>query len=114
MYEEGVWRMILNSLVACLFSRKVYDINTIVESLNAVGIDWSADRLTALSHRIHGLKYLFKVQNGFTFDKLALPEKLSRVYMTNGKVDQERFRKGLELYEMLVEKDMQLLKRDLE
>ncbi len=108
MYEEGVWRMILNSLVACLFSRKIYDINTIVESLSAVGIDWSADRLTALSHRIHGLKYLFKERNGFTLDKLTLPEKLSRVYMTNGKVDEERFRKGLELYGKLVEKDTQL------
>jgi aldehyde:ferredoxin oxidoreductase len=114
MYEEGVWRMILNSLVACLFSRKIYDASTIVESLSAVGIDWSTDRLTALSHRIHGLKYLYKERNEFSLDKLTLPEKLSRVYMTNGKVDEERFRKGLELYGKLVEKDTQLLARDPE
>ncbi len=108
MYDEGVWRMVMNSLVACLFARKVYDVKTICEALESVGIEWSAEQIGEFSHRLHGLKYLFKEKCGFTFDKLALPEKLTRVYMSNGKVDQEMFKRGLEIYRKFVESDMEM------
>lgn len=103
----------MNSLVACLFARKVYDVKTICEALDSVGIEWSTEQIKEFSHRLHGLKFLFKEKCGFTFDKLALPEKLTRVYMSNGKIDQVMFKRGLELYRGYVESDKEMARSEM-
>lgn len=110
LYKEALWRTIFNSLVGCLFARKIYDRETILEALESVGIEgWDKERMDILSHKIHGLKYKFKLDNGFDFESLRLPRKLAGVYTTTGKLSEEAFNKGIAMYHSFVEKDIEMV-----
>jgi len=39
IFDEGKERCLLNSLIICLFARKVYDRETILSALNVIGYD---------------------------------------------------------------------------
>lgn len=66
-------------------------------------------RMDILSHKIHGLKYKFKLDNGFDFESLRLPRKLAGVYTTTGKLSEEAFNKGIAMYHSFVEKDIEMV-----
>ncbi len=110
IYDEARWRFIFNSLVGCLFARKIYGRKTVLEALEVAEMKhWTEERLDLLSRRIHALKFKFKEENGFDFDELHLPSKLEHVYTTNGKLSGDAFRKGIELYRKWLEEDYLLV-----
>ncbi len=112
LYEEALWRMILNSLVACLFSRKVYMPEQILQCLKLLGYDPELDiaQLRLLSRRIHGLKYRCKMLLGFQWDSLKLPDKLASRLTFSGKLDAEGFLQELQKYRTWIQSDMELVK----
>ena len=57
------------------------------------------------------MKYKFKFDCGFSFDNLKLPEKLLHVMTSNGKLSNEEFRKGIELFKKWVDEDIKLYKQ---
>ncbi|HDQ92689.1 MAG TPA: hypothetical protein ENN89_01055 [Synergistetes bacterium] len=96
--EEAQWRMVLNSLILCLFARGVYDSSTISKGLEALGLDWSPNRLKELGAATLKAKYAWKKKCGFDPHDIAIPEKMFRVRTSNGLIDRERMKKRLELF----------------
>ncbi len=89
MIKEEEWRFILNSLTVCLFARKIYTEEVVIDALDAVGIKKTPDELKNIARKIHALKYKIKVDNGFNLDNLSFPNKLFEVQTGRGKMNRE-------------------------
>ena len=96
--EEERWRFVLNSLVICLFARKVYPEERVIKMLQVQGHDWNKDSLFELSKKIHMEKIKFKMKNGFKPFELKIPEKLYRVKPAADIPDRESFERKNKLY----------------
>jgi len=109
LYEEAIWRITFNSLVGCLFVRKIYTRELVLECLQTAGIEgFTAERLDEIAHRIHGLKFKYKLTNGFRFEDLALPEKLYQVKAGLGFINPEEFDQMRNLYIQKIKEDIKL------
>ncbi len=113
LYDEGIWRIVFTSLSGCLFSRHIYHQKGLIpKMLSALEITETTDEeLLKKAKAIHGMKYKFKFDCGFSFDNLKLPEKLLHVMTSNGKLSNEEFRKGIELFKKWVDEDIKLYKQ---
>lgn len=96
--EDAQRRMILNSLVVCLFARGIYDRDIIVGGLEAVGRKTSPEELAALG--VHSLrrKFAWKRECGFRLDSAEIPEKMFSVRTSTGQIDRERMNRRLALF----------------
>lgn len=110
LYQEAVWRHVLNSLVICLFARNVYTKEIILEGLNALNITgWTEERLMTMARRAHALKYKYKMACGFRLEDVGLPEKLTRVMTSAGAVSDDRFKAQLKAFQAMVDADIREL-----
>lgn len=96
--EDAQWRMVLNSLVVCLFGRSVFDGEIIVRGLSALGLDWGLERLKRFGAETLRAKYRWKKACGFSPGDVAVPEKMFRVRTSTGFVDRKRMKRRLELF----------------
>ena len=96
--EDARWRMVLNSLVICLFARGVYDDDIIVSALAGLGLDWPLERLQKLGAETLRAKHRWKAACGFSLDSQQIPEKMFRVRTSTGLIDRERMNKRLEVF----------------
>ncbi len=110
LYEEGIWRIVFTSLSGCLFARHIYHKENIIpEMLKVLEERETTDKeLLRKARIIHGMKYKFKLDCGFDFNSLKLPEKLLHVITSNGKMSQEEFTRAIYLFKQYVEKDIKL------
>jgi aldehyde:ferredoxin oxidoreductase len=95
---EEDWRNILVSLVACMFSRRVYTQDLVVEALRTAGFDYDADELMKLGREIYMDIYGLKSKEGFDPRRIHIPRRLFETPSATGVLSEERFRKLLELY----------------
>ena len=96
--KEAQWRMILNSLVVCLFARGVYDPDIVRKGLAALSPDWTAERINDLGKTILMRKNEWRRLCGFNPDNLAIPKKMLRVRSANGRISEESLRYRMKLY----------------
>jgi aldehyde:ferredoxin oxidoreductase len=96
--EDAQWRMVLNSLVICLFGRGVYDDDVIVQGLAAVGLDWNLENLRRFGAETLRAKYGWKKACGFSPGNIKVPEKMFRVRSGTGFIDRGRMKRRLELF----------------
>jgi aldehyde:ferredoxin oxidoreductase len=87
LFAEEKERCMLNSLIICLFARKVYDRKTILAALNSIGHSMTDEDLTAIGERIYRTKLRIKKSLGFDQTAVKLPRGFSkhpvcRVYLT--------------------------------
>lgn len=109
LYEEAIWRITFNSLVGCLFVRKIYTRELVLECLQTAGIEgFTAEKLTDVAHRIHGLKFKYKLANDFRFEDLRLPEKLYHVKVGLSYLDPKEFNQMRDLYILKIKEDIKL------
>ncbi|HNW34755.1 MAG TPA: aldehyde ferredoxin oxidoreductase N-terminal domain-containing protein [Candidatus Ozemobacteraceae bacterium] len=110
LYQEAVWRHVLNSLVICLFARNVYTKEIILEGLAALNIPgWTEERLMTMARRAHAMKFRYKMACGFRLEDVRLPEKLTRVMTSAGAVSAERYQTQLDAFRAMVEADIREL-----
>ncbi|NTW33793.1 MAG: aldehyde:ferredoxin oxidoreductase, partial [Bacteroidetes bacterium] len=96
LIEEETLRQVLSSLTMCFFARGIYDIETISKALKVIGISHSAKELLQIGAKIYQQKFKFKFREGFSFDKLHVPERIFETKDPTGKLTKEFIRKGLE------------------
>jgi aldehyde:ferredoxin oxidoreductase len=99
--KDAQWRMVLNSLVICLFGRGVYEELIIVKGLNALGLDWSIEKLEKLAIRTLQRKHAWKKLCGFNAELLAkegVPERMYRVHSATGVSDKKNIQERVRLY----------------
>ena len=96
--KEAQWRMVLNSLMICLFARGVYDEEVILRGLDALGLEWDAEKLQAMSEKALLRKYEWKSLCGFDHRSVKIPEKMYSVQTATGLIGRESLEERLRLY----------------
>ena len=98
LVNETRLRMLLNSLVICLFARSVYQEDIILEGLNLLWRPCSSADLETFKRETLQQKYAFKMKCGWQPDLIEVPGKLTRVISSTGKVDVESIKKRAAMY----------------
>ncbi len=88
MFKEEVDRCMLNSLVMCLFARKVYDRDTILLALNSVGYQFTSDDLSHIAEKIYATKIRVKRAMGFEQEKVEFPKRFFETPSLHGLLDE--------------------------
>ena len=89
IFDEEIERCMTNSLVMCLFARKIYDRPTILEALNTLGWSLTNDDLTLIGKRILREKLLIKKALGFKQKSVKLPKRFFQTPSMNGVLSEE-------------------------
>jgi aldehyde:ferredoxin oxidoreductase len=102
LLEEEAIRQILSSIAVCFFARGIYDLNLVSESLKLLGFDYTGDQLMEMGKQIHLNKYKFKRREGFSFDKLDIPERIYEIKDPTGKITKEFIHTGLKYADSMI------------
>mgnify|MGYP000326723515 CR=1 FL=1 len=106
IFNEELERNILTSLVACLFARKVYNRETILKALDAVGVQYTNSDLTEIAKEILRTKYRIKEKLGYSLDSIKIPKRFFETITLNGKLDEEKAHKMVKEYKAMIEELM--------
>jgi aldehyde:ferredoxin oxidoreductase len=87
LVEEEDWLNVLNSLVACYFSRRVFERKLVVGALAAIGIQRREEDLMRLGKEIFHNLYSFKLREGFELTKERIPKRLLETESPLGRLD---------------------------
>jgi aldehyde:ferredoxin oxidoreductase len=98
LFAEEKERCMLNSLVICLFARKVYDRKTIIAALSSVGYNYTDEELTAIGERIYKTKLRIKKSLGFDQKSVKLPKRLFETPSMQGLLDEKIAYELIEMY----------------
>ncbi|MEA2070342.1 MAG: aldehyde ferredoxin oxidoreductase N-terminal domain-containing protein [Asgard group archaeon] len=98
LMTEEKWRQILNSLVICLFARKVYTMKRTLQCLSAVGIKKTEEQLLQLAEETFAKKNEWKKAAGQTLSEKSLANRLFKVKTPHGYLQPEYIRKALKYY----------------
>ncbi len=88
LFKEECERCMTNSLVMCLFARKIYDRDTILLALNAIGWNLTNDDLTAIGKRVYQVKLRIKQKMGFDQRAVKLPKRFFETPSSSGALDE--------------------------
>jgi len=110
LFNEEYERCMTNSLVMCLFARKIYDRPTILSALNSLGKSLSDDDLTAIGKRIYKTKLQIKKDLGFQQRGVKLPKRFFETPSVNGILDEAMTKKLIRKY---VEKTDELMREQV-
>ena len=100
----------LNSLIICLFARKVYNREKVLKVLNSIGRETTDDELTAIAERIYRTKLRIKKALGYNQKDIKFPKRFFETVSMNGKLEPEI---AQELIEKFVRKNEELMNREL-
>jgi len=103
LVKEEIYRCMLNSLSACLFARKVYDIETIVKCLSSIGIEKAPEELLEIGKKILKMKIETKKRLGFKYENVRVPERFYETASMGGKLDPKKTAELLESYKNRLE-----------
>lgn len=93
--KEEAWRQILSSLVVCFFARGIYTPELVSRALSIAGFHFTPDELWELGREIHREKFRFKVREGFSMEKLRLPERIFEIPSPLGLVKKDYVKEAL-------------------
>lgn len=106
LFAEEKERCMLNSLVICLFARKVYDRKTILAALSSIGFSHTDEELTAIGERIYKTKLRIKKMLGYDQKNVKLPKRLFETPSLTGQLDEKIARELIDMYNKKVEEFM--------
>ena len=98
LLEEESWRQVLSSLVICFFARGIFDPETVSNLLAITGHDLSVNDLNKFGRMVHKLKYEFKEREGFTYEKLRIPNRIYETPSARGTVDEKIIRSSIKSF----------------
>jgi aldehyde:ferredoxin oxidoreductase len=87
LVEEEDWLNVLHSLVGCYFSRSVYNRETVIRALAAVGIRKREEDVMRLGKEIFHNLYKFKLTEGFDATKERIPKRFLETETPAGHLD---------------------------
>lgn len=103
IFEEEVERCMLNSLIICLFARKVYDRPTILAALESIGNPHTDEELSAIARRIYKTKLRVKDMLGYDQNKVVIPKRFFQTPSMNGQLDEAVAYELVEMYNKKLE-----------
>lgn len=99
IFEEEKERCMLNSLIICLFARKVYKRSTILAALNSIGYDFTDEDLTRIASKTLCTKLRIKRKLGFKLSEVKIPKRFFETNSMVGKLDENITKELLEIYQ---------------
>jgi aldehyde:ferredoxin oxidoreductase len=111
LYDEEIERCMTNSLIMCLFARKIYDRAIIAEALNTIGWNLTEDELGEIGKRILQLKLQIKKALGFNQMSVKFPKRFFETDSMTGALDEDT---AYRLMRKFTEKTEALLKEKLD
>jgi len=101
LLKEEIERCMLNSLVICLFARKVYDRETILKAFAAINYDMTDEELSAIAKRNYATKLRIKKALGRDLRDVKLPKRFFETPTMHGKLDEATAYEIIEKYREL-------------
>ena len=83
--EQG--RVLLTSMVACLFARGVYSDALLADCLKSVGYGTLADTIGKVSKNIQQLRWKIRIATGYRPEDVAIPKRFTELTTGKGPVD---------------------------
>jgi aldehyde:ferredoxin oxidoreductase len=83
--EQG--RVLLTSMVACLFARSVYTDELLANCLKSVGYGTLAENMTQVSKEIQRLRWRMRVGTGFRPELVSIPKRFTEITTWKGQID---------------------------
>jgi aldehyde:ferredoxin oxidoreductase len=87
-----------NSLIMCLFARKIYDRQTILEALNSIGWGLTDQDLSDIARRIYRTKLRVKSAYGFRQKAVKLPRRFFETPSMHGVLDEATAQRMIRSY----------------
>ncbi|MFO7678975.1 MAG: aldehyde ferredoxin oxidoreductase C-terminal domain-containing protein, partial [Chloroflexota bacterium] len=98
LLAEERWRQVLTSLPICLFARGMYTPEMVLQSLAAIGIEWTQADMDRLGAETLRLKHAYKQREGFVFDNMRLPKRIFETPAPTGPFDEAFMREAIRHY----------------
>jgi len=87
LVDDEQKRTSLNCMVACLFSRGIYEEERLSKALEVLGHKGAADNLSALSAQVQKHRWRLKFATGFDPDRITIPKRFLETTNWKGPVD---------------------------
>lgn len=107
LFEEEKERCMLNTLVICLFARKVYDRSTILSALNSIGYELSDNDLTSIGEKIYKTKLRIKKTLGYEHNNSKLPKRFFETPSMTGLLDENTAVEMIDMYNKKIDQFME-------
>lgn len=88
LLEDERERVLLTSMVSCLFARNVYQEELLARCLQSVGVPALAGSLPAASLRIQKLRWKNRLATGFRPQEVHIPERFTEIHTWKGGMDE--------------------------
>ena len=85
--EQG--RVLLTSMVACLFAREVYKEDLLADCLSSLGYSTLADNMQQVAQHIQKMRWRLRLATGFDPEVVKVPKRFSEVTNWKGPIDQK-------------------------
>ncbi len=83
--EQG--RVLLTSMVSCLFAREVYKEEVLAECLNSLGYSYLAENMNEVAKHIQKLRWQVRLATGFDPAGVKIPKRFTEVTTWKGPLD---------------------------
>ena len=103
LIKEESWRQILNSLVICLFARKVFKPNIISKAFKSLGKNHTEKDLEKIGEEIYKEKYKLKIQLGFKTDEIKFPKRIFETTTPHGKITKKFMEESIKAFKQYLE-----------
>jgi aldehyde:ferredoxin oxidoreductase len=87
LVQDEQARVLLTSLVSCLFARGVYGDAVVADCLRSVGYTNLADNLSGVSRYVQKLRWCTRLRTGFDPGSVSVPKRFLEVETWKGKID---------------------------
>jgi aldehyde:ferredoxin oxidoreductase len=84
--DEG-GRVLLTSMVSCLFAREVYKEELLADCLKSLGYETLAGQLAEVARRIQRLRWQTRLATGYDPAQVKIPKRFTEVTTWKGRVD---------------------------
>lgn len=102
LVKEEKWRNVLNCLTICLFAREIYQVETVLSALDAIGIKSNEAELNGLGEEIFKIKHNTRLRLGYDFNQLAVPKRFFETVSVTGNLNPATWQEMLEYYKSII------------
>lgn len=88
LVEDERDRILLTSMVACLFARKVYTADLLADCLETIGYRNLAANMEATAKTVQQLRWQNRLDTGFLPEKVTIPQRYGEVTTLKGRTDE--------------------------
>jgi len=89
LVQDEQSRVLLTSMVACLFAREVYKDELLANCLNSLGYTTLADNMQQVAQHIQKLRWRLRLATGFDPAAVKIPKRFTEVTTWKGPIDQK-------------------------